>query len=137
MSGLRAHNDALLVALRADTQLVVYDADEAPASPTYPYVSVSHFARRYGDTYTRISDSCASAGYRVVVLAVGSSPDEARWATERVEARLECARLVVTGYTCSACRFESASGVARDPDMEDLYVGSTVWTFVSTALIAA
>jgi hypothetical protein len=128
---VRAEAAAVLTRLRTDPNLTVYDTDEIPPLPTTPYVVVLP-SRREGGYYRRLADWSDTKGYRVVTIVAGGTADEARWAEEHVEARLEGVRLTVAGTACSAVHYESSGGVVLDAEQEGIYSGSTTWTFVST-----
>lgn len=138
---IRAHAAAVLAACNAANSLdsdepLFYDADDVPKSPDYPYGVVYPDTGR--PTSPRMTTHSPGRAWRVVVVGVGTTADEARIILEKAETALSGTRLAVASRRCSPTRMESGQGspVGRDPDLTDqnglpVYTGSAVWTFGS------
>lgn len=127
---IRAHNQAFLDALETIPNLPVFTG-KAPNTPPPLYVVF------YGDTGTPdgYAMSARSRAHRwtVATLYVGSTENETWWVAEKVQTALLGARLVVAGRQCTPVRKQAGRPVSVDPDDEDAFSGTDVWTFASVA----
>lgn len=109
--------------------LAVYDS--RPTNPTYPYVVV------YADGGVKSSDRevderiSHAQGWQTTV--VGISAAQCRAALDRVHARLENHRPVVTGWTCSKVEHETSQPVRPDESLPDrvVFFATDQWSFVA------
>jgi hypothetical protein len=95
--------------------LAVYDS--RPTSPTYPYVVV--YADGGVKSSDREADERISHAQGWQTTTVGVSAAQCRAALDRVNARLENWRPVVTGYTCSKVEHESSQPMKPDESLPD------------------
>jgi len=125
---IRAHATAVLSALNG-TGATVYDHDQLINLPPVPYGVAYVDLGRGADP--RMCGDDAGRAWRILVRFVGSTADEARWVAEKTWTALDGKRMTVTGRRCTPCRSESTQPIVPDPDDEDVYNGSAVWTFAS------
>lgn len=139
---IRAHAAAVVAAcdqahVLNTSEPAFYDLDDVPDAPSYPYGVV------YPDTgrpaVLRMATGSPERAWRVIVIGVGTTADEARIVLEKTEDALAGTRLAILGRRCSPLRLEAGQGlpVARDADLRSqdglpVYTGSTVWTFGSS-----
>ncbi len=128
MSADRAHCAAVLAALTTGG-LTAHDS-VAPDTAAGRYVVVTT-QRRFGAT-PRLTSRSVDDGWRVVVLCVGSTVNEARWVMEKAAAALEFRRPAVSGASCTPVRFESSRPAQTDPDDPAVCSGTSVWTYAAT-----
>lgn len=116
--------DAALAVLAA-AGVSTYERHTAPSDADPAYVVIDADLGR-GETY-RLSGRTTLSAHRFVVLAVGTTPNNARVVADEARAALEGVR-VVPG--CTPCRLESSTTVGLDDaDVPDVYSGSLVFTF--------
>lgn len=110
--------------------VTVYAAGKVPNSPAYPYVVTFASTPNAGD-YSHASTS-ASRQWRISTMYVATSEDSAFWLAEKTEAALLDKRLVIAGTNCSPVKRGPGAPVRPDPDLENVVVGTDVWTFTTT-----
>ena len=122
--------DAVLAAMAGMT-IPVYDADGVPAEPAFPYaVTYMDIGRWDGH---RLSARSKLRTWRLVVMVVGSSTYETRYAADQVSDALDGHRITIPGYLCTPLRGESSQPVEReDPDIPGIYTTTAVWRFATT-----
>lgn len=124
------HADALLAAM-AGMDIPVYDSDEVPDSPEFPY-AVLYMDIGQWDNH-RLSARTKLKVWRIVVMAVGSTAYEARYAADQIDAALSGHRLSIPGYVTTPLRGESSQPVeVEDRDVPGIYTTTAVWRFAST-----
>lgn len=133
---MRAHARAVVDAAQA-VFAAFYDVDDVPDPADYPYGVLTVDQGR--DTGLRVVGGKSSEqAWRVVVLGVGSTADEARIVLEKAATAFAGTRFQITGFKTTPCRLESSGApVGRDGELRTdegspVYTGSTVWTFGST-----
>lgn len=125
MAGERAHAAAIKAAIDdAPGELKAFDIDDLP-DPVPAIHVLLYVSRRYGGT-RRMSGGQTIKGWRLVTRVVGGTVDEARWALERVTARLEDQRVVIAGRATDLIRFETAEDIGPD---DGAYSGAATWTY--------
>lgn len=107
-----------------------YDFDEAPtpAPPIHVLVTVE---RRFGST-RRMCGGRVLDAYRLTTTEVGSTVDEARWARDRIDARLEDKPLEALETTRLRLEGRTPIGKPTDDDL-GMYEGVTTWTYYAPA----
>jgi hypothetical protein len=126
-----AHVAAIVARIAGSGAQALRAYDTKPATYTYPYVLV------YADGGVKSSDREAdervthTQGWQTTV--VGESVAQCRAALDRVHARLENHRPVVTGWTCSKVEHESSQPIEADDSMPDrvVFYGTDQWSFVA------
>lgn len=125
-----AHADAVIAALTS-AGVAAYEQPDAPESPDPPHAVVYGDLGR-GETY-RMNGRSKVTAYRVPVLVVGGTPNNARYAADAVTSALHGLRLAVTGSLCTPVRLESSTPVRNDDtDPAGTYVSTLVFTFASS-----
>lgn len=97
----------------------------------FPY-AVVWSGQRADTSVKRISDDSTTRPFRVVTMFVGLTAFEAAWMEDHVDAALRHQVLTIDGVECSRIHYESGQQIAEDPDNEDVFTGTAVWTFVAT-----
>lgn len=111
------------------TGVTVYTS-RAPDGATTPYV-VLHPDQGRGEPTSLQGDSDWRP-WRYYTTCVGSTPEQAQWAAEKVEAGLLDVRPTVTGRSCTPIRKESSVPVTRDEDAPTpVFMARDVWVFSS------
>jgi hypothetical protein len=124
---IRAHHRAVLTLL--GDAVTVY-VSRAANDATMPYV-VLHPDQGQADT-TSYEGRSDWRSWRYTTTCVGSTPEQAGWAAERVEANLLDIRPAVAGRTCTPIRKEAPIPVDRDEDVQPpVYIARDVWVFSS------
>lgn len=133
----RPHATALKTAITATlNEWSAYDLDEVPGGkytadeelrkqPLPPMYAVVHVERRYVPGL-RSSGQASRSSWRVTVVAVGTTVDEARWVLDRADEALDSARLDVDGRRTSPLAFELSS--SPEPD-EGRFSARTQYTY--------
>lgn len=122
----------------------VYLPDQRPMIPSdetlrrafFPYV-VLYPTRRYASDVRRLSDDSSTIAWRLDTMCVGRTFSEVAYAEEKVREALEGERLALGSQSSTPIHYESSVPVALDPDMDDFYTSSIMWTTVSTVAQAA
>ena len=111
----RAHTDALLARLRADTGLsgVVFEGVVTDRPARYCTV----FADQGRHESERLDERQIQSAYRYVIHSIGSTPEQARWVGERVFAQLFDWRPVIPGRTCWRARHVGGQAMQIDRDV--------------------
>ena len=129
MTTIVAHADAVLAAL-STMDIPAYDADKVPASPGFPY-AVAYLDIGRGEEH-RLTARTKLRSWRLAVVVVGSSPYEARYAADQVDATLTGHRIEIPGCVTTPLRDESSQPVERDdPDIPGIFTATSVWRFAS------
>lgn len=133
----RVHSAALRSAVTARLgPWQAYDYDDVPGGQTN--ADAAQRAQPLPDLYALVTVERRSApmlrarafagrsSWRVTVLAVGRSVDEARWVLARVDGALDETRVTVGGFTSSPLAHELSSAPAPD---DGRYSASTQYTY--------
>ena len=132
---LAEHVDSVLEYLNSEDYVRFYEPGKVPPLATMPY-GVLYWSRR-NDLLAlrRITADYDTKAFRLVTQVAGDTGWEARWLDNMVAELLEGRRLTLEpGLETSPLRYESSSGVVQDRDFDNLFVGSTVWTYVTTTI---
>lgn len=128
---IRAHADAVLALLAADTSIRVYPA-VVPGSPVLPYAVL--FAGPPGATATALDGRSTWRQFRFHINTVGSTAQQVFALAERIEARLLDVVPVVAGRRTGPITrtLETPQPIQRDDDVSPpvLYCAD-MWEFVS------
>jgi len=111
---VRVHDDAFLALIRSDTQLASAVYEGVVDSPPARYVTV--FAREYREP-SRFTGPHSLLGNEYTVHSVATTPEQAKWARERMLARVLDVVPVVAGWNCRRVRFVTSQPLARDDDV--------------------
>lgn len=101
-----------------------YDYDDVP-DPLPNLYGLITLSQRAGET-SRASGQRLQVGYRLTLLAVGRSIDEARWVRDQAHDALTDRGFIVAGRPTSLLRVETE--VPIEPD-EGRFSGFTAWTY--------
>ena len=125
---MKAETDAALARYRAVWKSAqVYEVGKVPASPVYPYASLSVSAAG-AENYSLAAEH-GSRAYRIVVQIVGKAITEVALAVEGAELAFLDHRLVVAGLTCTPALNPIATDPYRDPDAGGLLTCTLVYSF--------
>ena len=133
---MRELAEAIQTTLTAPTALRTYQPGEVPNLPTTPYV-VIYVERRGTQSFqdrNRVSDQTALVPWRITTLHVGKTAHEAQWMSDKVTERLTDVRVTIDDAETTPIHHESSEPVEADLGVENLFVGASYWTCVSTAL---
>ena len=114
---IRAHTDALLARLRADSAMAaivvdgIIDPAAAPLPPPYVAMQIDSGVRT---VERESSEQPTQANFRITTHAVGVDANQARYFAEKVLAQFLGWRPVVTGWAPQAVQHRRSSPVQPD-----------------------
>lgn len=125
---MRAQFDAFEALVKTVPGLPAYDtfAEDGESRPVPYVVLLDQTPRREGET---LDSARTTSVHTFSVLAVGSTPNEVRWAIEKTSDAVEYVRLVVPPRTSTPLKKIGASSITRDPDakVQSVYTATDVW----------
>lgn len=131
---IRAHAKAAVDLLNtAATELPAFDGEAAGSPPIYV---VSYLTTPQGVAASaRLSSDVPKARFLLTTICVGRTPNECRWAVEKVHGILVGRRLAVAGRICDPFQPpDSPDQVREDTDLEpSAWIATNVWPFTSSA----
>lgn len=127
ITALRATLDA---AFTTQSEARAYDVGTVPGADGNSGVLPGIYAtvqleRRYAPS-RRLSGQRSTTGWRVTLLAAGSTADEARWALHRITRALEGQALAIAGGHTTPLEHESSRKVTKDVSR---FTGSATYTY--------
>jgi hypothetical protein len=128
---IRAHAAAGLTLLAsADAELPAFDGEVAGSPPIYV---VTYLTTPQG-VGARLSADVPKARFLLTTICVGRTPNECRWAVEKVHNKLVGSRLTVTGRVCDPFQPpDQPAQVRRDDSLEPpAWIATDVWPFTSS-----
>lgn len=125
---MRAVFEAFSALIEAVPNLPVYDTviAEGEVRPPLYVVLFDQTPRHSGRT---LDASAKTSVHTLSVMAVGTSPNEVRWAVEKTSAVLERTRLTVDARLSTPLKKIGSSSVLPDPDSvtQRIYTATDVW----------
>ncbi len=132
---IRAHVKAVRDALTAVPNLNAYDA-QAPNTAQTPFVVL--FSDDGPEGQPMFDGRRINRTWTVATQHFGGTPDEARWAAEKVETALMGKRLTVANRACTATHRLTTQTMQRDDSVDPpVFFTVTVWRFASVATATA
>jgi hypothetical protein len=126
---IRAHVTAVVGLLDAVANLTVYDG-EVPNTPTLPYVVV--FSDQGPATRTGFEAVSDRRDFTFQTSAVGSTPEQARWAAEKTSAALLDVTPTVASRTCWPITHLGSQPTRPDLDVDPpVYLAVDQWRLPS------